>query len=118
MRIAQDVILRPDRLGDGQRACLTQVNNFQFHSNYKYHIKLSLLTDMNNGYVVRLTLTGIRPVPEDFNSRYTECNAFKHPVHTVVLLNQHMFMLSPNDLHGCTFRNIMKIEIIIIIIIT
>jgi hypothetical protein len=108
LRIAQDVILRPDRLGDGQRACLTQVNNFQFHSSYKYHIKLSLLTD---GYVVRLKLAGIKSVPDDSNSRCTEHNAFKHPVNTVVLLNQHMFRLSPNDSLSCTFRYIIKIKI-------
>jgi hypothetical protein len=75
MRIAQDVILRPGRLGDGQRACLTQVNNFQFQSKYKYHIKLSLLANMNNVYVVRLKLAGIKPVPDDSISRYTEYNA-------------------------------------------
>jgi len=108
MRIAPRLHLRPDRFGDGQRACLTQMNNFQFHSNYKYHIKLSLLTDMNSGYVVRLKLAGIKSFPDDSNSTYTECNTFKHPVHTVDLLNQHMFMLSPNDWLSCTFRNIIK----------
>jgi len=76
MRIAQDVIVHPDHLGDGQRACLTQVHNFRFHSNYKYHIKLSLLTDMNNGYVVRLKLVGIKSVPDDSNYRYTDYTAF------------------------------------------
>jgi len=34
-----------------------------------------------------------------------EYNAFQHPVHIVVLLNQRMFMLSPNY-----FRNIIKIK--------
>jgi hypothetical protein len=86
MRISQDVILRTERLGDGQRACLTQVNkfNFQFHNNYKYRVKSSLLTDMNRDYVVRLKLAGIKSVPDYSNSEYTEYNAINH--------------LTPNDL--------------------
>jgi hypothetical protein len=86
MRISRDVILRIERLGDGQRACLTQVNKFNihFHNNYKYLVKLSLLTDMNRDHVVRLKLASIKSVPDDSNSAYTEYNGAASPYCTRV----------------------------------
>jgi hypothetical protein len=91
---------------------------FQFHSDYIYNIKLPLLIDMNHGYMARLKLAVIKSVPDISNSECTEYSAFKHPVRTLLLLNQHIFILPPNCSLSCTVTNIIIIIVIIIIMLT
>jgi hypothetical protein len=44
---------------------------------------------------VCLKLAAVEAIRDVYNAKYTECNAFEHPVDAINLFNQNVFILSP-----------------------